>query len=249
MRPRSRGRQDSPCRARSVGDRPHGRWERTQETCSLGDDRLPFAGRARSRRTGPSHSTGRLNPGATRFHLVFPGDETMKAQLKYRPDLRARVLEDRLVPAGSNLGLGTIVLTTGGFVLTSAFPGVAIPASFVMTGPAGISGMQPGNGTGAPGQAATSPNESNRGGRRDDRRRLGSQRRRRLDHLSGRAQHRRQRRPPCRAPRRPRVEGSVCCLASRPGLSGRRLDGGGRTTGRAGRGRGARRSAADSAPE
>jgi hypothetical protein len=79
----------------------------------------------------------------------------MKAQLKYRPDLRDCVLEDRLVPAGPNLGLGTIVLTTGGFILTSAFPGVAIPASFVMTGPAGISGMQPGNGTGNGGAAET----------------------------------------------------------------------------------------------
>jgi len=68
----------------------------------------------------------------------------MKAQLKYFPDLRACVLEDRLVPVAPNLGLGAIVLTTGGYVLTSAFPGIAIPASFVMTGSAGISGMQPG---------------------------------------------------------------------------------------------------------
>ena len=49
----------------------------------------------------------------------------------------------------------TIVLTTGGYVLTSAFPGIAIPASFVMTGSAGISGMQPGNGTGNGGAAET----------------------------------------------------------------------------------------------
>ena len=87
----------------------------------------------------------------------------MKAPLKYRPDLRACVLEDRLVPVIPNLGLGSIVLTTGGYVLTIAFPGVAIPASFVMTGSAGISGMQPGNGTGVPGQAATSPTGSNGG--------------------------------------------------------------------------------------
>jgi hypothetical protein len=33
------------------------------------------------------------------------------------------------------------VLTTNGYVLASAFPGAAIPASFVMTGPAGISGI------------------------------------------------------------------------------------------------------------
>jgi hypothetical protein len=79
----------------------------------------------------------------------------MKAQLKYCPDLRACVLEDRLVPVIPNLGLGAIVLTTGGYVLTSAFPGIAIPASFVMTGSAGISGMQPGNGTGNGGAAET----------------------------------------------------------------------------------------------
>ena len=41
----------------------------------------------------------------------------MKAQLKYCPDLRACMLEDRLVPVIPNLGLGTIVLTTGGYVL------------------------------------------------------------------------------------------------------------------------------------
>jgi hypothetical protein len=79
----------------------------------------------------------------------------MKAQLKFCPDLRASVLEDRLVPVIPNLGLGSIVLTTGGYVLQSALPGIAIPASFVMTGSAGISGMQPGNGTGNGGAAAT----------------------------------------------------------------------------------------------
>jgi hypothetical protein len=79
----------------------------------------------------------------------------MKAQLKYCPDLRACVLEDRLVPVAPNLGLGAIVLTTGGYVLTSAFPGIAIPASFVMTGSVGISGMQPGNSNGNGGAAET----------------------------------------------------------------------------------------------
>ena len=101
--------------------------------------------------------------GALRSHFVFPGDETMKAQLKCRPDLRDCVLEDRLVPVVPNLGLGAIVLTTGGYVLTSAFPGIAIPASFVMTGSAGISGMQPGNGTGVPGLGTTAPTGSNGG--------------------------------------------------------------------------------------
>ncbi len=80
----------------------------------------------------------------------------MKASLKCYPDLRACVLEDRLVPVIPNLGLGpVIVLTTSGYVLTIAFPGALIPASFVMTGPAGISGVQPGNGNGNGGAAAT----------------------------------------------------------------------------------------------
>jgi hypothetical protein len=74
----------------------------------------------------------------------------MKAQLKNCPDLRSCELEDRLVPVVPNLGPGTIVLTTGGYVLTSALPGTAIPVLFVMTGAAGISGMQPGNCTGVP---------------------------------------------------------------------------------------------------
>jgi hypothetical protein len=73
----------------------------------------------------------------------------MKTPLKFRPDLRACVLDDRLVPVMPNLGLWpAIVLTTNGYVLASAFPGAAIPTSFIMTGPAGISGMQPGTGSG-----------------------------------------------------------------------------------------------------
>ena len=82
----------------------------------------------------------------------------MKAQLKYRPDLRDCVLEDRFVPVIPNeLGdfllpvvpsLAAIVLTPAGYVLMSSFPGIAIPVSFVVTGSGGISSMQPGNGTG-----------------------------------------------------------------------------------------------------
>ena len=97
----------------------------------------------------------------------------MKAQLKYCPDLRACVLEDRLVPVIPNQvggflapvvpNLSAIVLTPAGYVLMSSFPGIAIPVSFVVTGSGGISSMQPGNGTGVPGQAATSPNGSNGG--------------------------------------------------------------------------------------
>jgi hypothetical protein len=93
--------------------------------------------------------------GASRSRFVFPGDEMMKAPLKYCPDLRDCVLEGRHVPVVPNLGLGSIVLTTGGYVLTNAFPGIAIPASFVMTGSAGISGMQSGNGNGNGGASQT----------------------------------------------------------------------------------------------
>jgi hypothetical protein len=89
----------------------------------------------------------------------------MKAQLKYCPDLRDCVLEDRLVPVIPNeLGnllapvvpnLSAIVLTPAGYVLMSSFPGIAIPVSFVVTGSGGISSMQPGNGTGNRGAAST----------------------------------------------------------------------------------------------
>ena len=97
----------------------------------------------------------------------------MKAHLKYCPDLRDCVLEDRLVPVIPNeLGgflapvvpnLSAIVLTPAGYGLMSSFPGIAIPMSFVVTGSGGISSMQPGNGSGVSGQTATSPNRSNGG--------------------------------------------------------------------------------------
>ncbi len=68
----------------------------------------------------------------------------MKAQLKYCPDLRACVLEDRLVPVIPNMGV--IVLTTGGYVLppeqvyrgglpVSASGGVSTAASGQWSGP------------------------------------------------------------------------------------------------------------------
>jgi hypothetical protein len=89
----------------------------------------------------------------------------MKAKLKYCPDLRDCVLEDRLVPVIPNeLGnllapvvpnLSAIVLTPAGYVLMSSLPGIAIPVSFVVTGSGGISSMQPSNGTGVPSQAAS----------------------------------------------------------------------------------------------
>jgi hypothetical protein len=93
----------------------------------------------------------------------------MNAKLKYCPDLRACVLEDRLLPAGPNPGLGAIVLTTVGYVLVlspfpvsvadpleaSGSPGLLTPSA--MTG--GISGLLPANGA----RATTSPTGSSRG--------------------------------------------------------------------------------------
>jgi hypothetical protein len=99
----------------------------------------------------------------------------MKAQLKYCPDLRACVLEDRLVPVVPNLGVGTIVLTTGGYVLVmspfpvtvadpngaSGSPGFLTPSA--MTGSGGISGLLPANSTGVRGSATMAPTGSNGG--------------------------------------------------------------------------------------
>jgi hypothetical protein len=97
----------------------------------------------------------------------------MRALLKYRPDLRACELEDRLVPVIPNIG--AIVLTTGGYVLLlSPFPVTAVDplgmsdgtgflTPSVMTGSGGSSGVQPGNSTGVPGLATTAPTGSNGG--------------------------------------------------------------------------------------
>jgi hypothetical protein len=92
----------------------------------------------------------------------------MKAHLRYCPDLRDCVLDDRLVPAVPNLGVGAIVLTTGGYVLVlSPFPvTVADPngasgspgflTSSAMTG--GTSGLLPASSTGVRGSAPTGSN-------------------------------------------------------------------------------------------
>jgi hypothetical protein len=83
----------------------------------------------------------------------------------FRPSLQDCVLEDRLLPVISNLGM--IVLTTGGYVLMIPFPGASvypggspggsvtsgvsgtlIPTSFSIAGSGGISSLQPGNLTG-----------------------------------------------------------------------------------------------------
>ena len=87
----------------------------------------------------------------------------MKAPLKFRPNLQACELEDRLVPVVSNLGV--MVLTPTGYVLMIPFPGAAtpggspggaaIPTSFVMTDSGGISSVQPGTIAGLPSLTAT----------------------------------------------------------------------------------------------
>jgi hypothetical protein len=82
----------------------------------------------------------------------------MKPLRKFHPDMQASGLEERVVPVIANLGV--IVLTTGGYVLLTPYPGVspggtAIPTSFSMTGSSGISSIQPGNITGIPSLAAT----------------------------------------------------------------------------------------------
>ena len=95
----------------------------------------------------------------------------MNALLKYRPDLRACELEDRLVPAIPDLG--AIVPTTGGYVLLlspfpvtvadpfgqSGGPGFLTPSA--MSGSAGVSGLLPGNSAGVPGLVTTAPTGSN----------------------------------------------------------------------------------------
>jgi len=98
----------------------------------------------------------------------------MRALLKYRPDLRACELEDRLVPVIPNIG--TIVLTTGGYVLllspfpvfaadpfgASGGPGFLTPSA--MSGSAGVSGLLPANSAGVPGLVTRAPTGSNGGG-------------------------------------------------------------------------------------
>jgi hypothetical protein len=97
----------------------------------------------------------------------------MKALLKCRPDLRACELEDRLLPAISDLG--ATVLTTGGYVLLlspfpviaadpfgqSSGPGFLTPSA--ISGSAGVLGLLPGNSAGVPGLATTAPTASNGG--------------------------------------------------------------------------------------
>jgi hypothetical protein len=84
----------------------------------------------------------------------------MKPLRNFHPDLQICELEDRLLPVVANLGV--IVLTTGGYVLMTPFPGAmssmgnspggtAIPTTFSITGSGGISSLQPGSIAGVPG--------------------------------------------------------------------------------------------------
>ena len=99
------------------------------------------------------------------------GGQRMRPLLKYRPNLRACELEDRLVPVAPNLG--TIVLTAGGYVLLlSAFP-VSVADPFgasgspgyltpsAMTGSGGIAGLLPANSTVVLALATMAPTGSN----------------------------------------------------------------------------------------
>jgi hypothetical protein len=91
----------------------------------------------------------------------------MKRLWALKPNLLECILEDRICPAISNLGL--IVLTTSGLTLTTPFPGAsnsasstsvstsaasvsgaAFPTSIYITGNRGISTFSPGNFTGNP---------------------------------------------------------------------------------------------------
>jgi hypothetical protein len=95
----------------------------------------------------------------------------MKERTKYCPDLRACVLEDRILPAVSDLGPGTLVLTASGYVLVmSPFPvsvadPMGIPGSpgyltpWAMTG--GSSGLLRGSATGVSPVAKTAAAASN----------------------------------------------------------------------------------------
>ena len=101
----------------------------------------------------------------------------MRPRRSLQPDLADCALEDRLAPAISNLGI--IVLTTGGYILLTPFPGAMTSASgpatgpgssaaagvsgtpintpFFMLGTGGISSALPGNLTGFPSLGAGGP--------------------------------------------------------------------------------------------
>jgi hypothetical protein len=99
----------------------------------------------------------------------------MNTHWVFHPELTDCTLENRLVPAVSNLGV--IVLTTGGYTLVTPFPGASgLAAStgpggmlanpcFFVSGSGGISSAQPGNMTGLPsGNAPTSTTPANTNG-------------------------------------------------------------------------------------
>ncbi|MFI5458391.1 MAG: hypothetical protein ACHRXM_23420 [Isosphaerales bacterium] len=110
----------------------------------------------------------------------------MRNRWTFRADLDDCILEDRLLPVVSNLGL--IVLTTGGYVMVIPYPGAyvstsvaqmfgnggpstapgvsgtLVSTSFFMTGTSGISSVQPGNITGFPSPGVSGVTSSTGGG-------------------------------------------------------------------------------------
>ncbi len=154
----------------------------------------------------------------------------MKPLRKFSLDLQACELEDRILPVIANLGV--IVLTTGGYVLMTPYPGAAaypggspggtaIPTSFSITGSAGISSMQPGNITGIPGLATTGAAGSTGGAGATVTVGSGANDSTAVSISAGHSQHHRQRRSGSTSPDRPTVRGWVPCPAGRSVLSGR----------------------------
>jgi hypothetical protein len=100
-------------------------------------------------------------------------DESMKALFKYRPDLRACELEDRLLPVTPS---GAIVLTTGGYaLLLSPFPviaadpfgatgGLGFLTPSAVSGSGGVSGLLPGNSASVTSLVTPAPTGTNGGG-------------------------------------------------------------------------------------
>jgi hypothetical protein len=92
--------------------------------------------------------------------------------MKYCPDLQACVLEDRLLPVGSDLGPGGLLLTAHGYVLVmSPFPvngadpmGASRSPGYLTSSAmiGGVSGLLPASGTGVRPVATTAPAKPNR---------------------------------------------------------------------------------------
>ena len=93
-------------------------------------------GRGELDRAGTRRARRRRRPGrgAPRSRCAIPGDDNMNALLKFRPDLQACELKDRLVPVIPNLS--AIVLTTSGYV----------PVTYGLRGDLGLGRVAPASG-------------------------------------------------------------------------------------------------------